>query len=95
LTAGAANATLASIDSEARTAMSEATILHFPRRKMRPDMRANAYAGNDRFLDLACLSMALAQGARQRPVAVNALTPAFLCAGIILGAIDREEFRLE
>jgi hypothetical protein len=78
--------------------MSDATILHFPRRKMRPDMRASAYAGNDRLLDLACLSMALAEG-RQRPAAGDAdgdvLTPAFLCAGIILGAIDREEFILD
>lgn len=75
--------------------MPDATILHFPRRKMRPDMRATAYVGNDRLLDLACLSMALAEEARQRPAAANALRPAFLCAGIILGAIDREEFILD
>lgn len=79
--------------------MPDATILQFPRRKMRPDMWAAAYAGNDRLLDLACLSMALAEQARQRPSVSNAggsaLTPAFLCAGIILGAIDREEFILD
>jgi hypothetical protein len=79
--------------------MSDANILHFPRRKMRPDMRAAAYVANDRLLDLACLSMALAEEVRQRPAASgadgNALTPAFLCAGIILGAIEREEFVLD
>jgi hypothetical protein len=78
---------------------SGATILHFPRRRMRADLRALTYAGNGRLLDLACLCMTLAQDARQRPAAVvtggDALRPAFLCAGIILGAIDREEFTLD
>jgi hypothetical protein len=79
--------------------MPDATIVQFPRRKMRPDMRAIVHGGNDRLLQLACLSMVLAEDARQRPAARradgNALTPAFLCAGIILGAIDRDEFRFE
>jgi hypothetical protein len=81
--------------------MAEATILHFPRRKMRPDMRALAYAGSNRLLDLACLSMCLAGEARRRPPEDgtdrpgDVLTPAFLCAGTILGAIDGAEFTLD
>jgi hypothetical protein len=99
LTAGARNDTLAPAMSGQTKPLPEATILHFPRRRMRPDMRALAYAGNDRLLDLACLSMSLAEDARHRPPATgtagDALRPAFLCAGIILGAIDTEEFTLD
>jgi hypothetical protein len=75
--------------------MAEATILQFPRRKMRAHMRAMAGAGSDRLLDLACLSMRLAEGARRRPRGRETVTTAFLCAGIILGAIDRAEFTLD
>jgi hypothetical protein len=79
--------------------MSEATILQFPRRKIRPDLRTAAYAADDRLRDLACLSMSLMDDARRSPgyvgVAGDTRTTAFLCAGIILGAIDREEFRFD
>jgi hypothetical protein len=79
--------------------MAEATILQFPRRKVRVDLRTAVWAGNDRLLDLACLSMSLAEGARSRPrdaVADNdTRTAAFLCAGIILGAIDGGELTLD
>jgi len=78
--------------------MAEATILQFPRRRIRADLRAMAGAGNDRLLDLACLSMSLTEGARHRPGGAgigDTRTTAFLCAGIILGAIDSDEFTLD
>jgi hypothetical protein len=78
--------------------MAEATILQFPWRKMRPERRAIPCAGNDRFVDLACLSMRLVDAARRRPRNAGsepAPHAAFLCAGIILGAIDRAEFTLD
>jgi hypothetical protein len=78
--------------------MAEATILQFPRRKVRPDLRTAIWAGSDRLLDLACLSMSLAEGARRRPrdavLDNDSRTAAFLCAGIILGAIDGDELSL-
>jgi hypothetical protein len=81
--------------------MSEATILQFPRRKVRAALRMAASAGDGRLLDLTCLSMSLMDDARHRPgdagigTAGDTRTTAFLCAGIILGAIDREEFSLD
>jgi hypothetical protein len=39
--------------------------------------------------------MRLAEGARRRPRGRETVTTAFLCAGIILGAIDRAEFTLD
>lgn len=79
--------------------MAEATILQFPRRKVRADLRMADWDGNDRLLDLACLSMSLAERARgrSRDAAVDndTRTAAFLCAGIILGAIDGDELTFD
>ena len=79
--------------------MAEATILQFPRRKVRADLRTAVWGGNDRLLDLACLSMSLAECARDRlrggGVENDSRTAAFLCAGIILSAIDRDELSLD
>ena len=104
LTAQAESATLPGAANREKRAMPGATILQFPTRKIRPDLRAIskaiAGAGDDRLLDLACLSMNLAEDARhpggeRAPGTADALASAYLCAGIILGAIDREELKLD